>query len=145
MKINEIEINGKIYRTCYIENKSDINICDSCDLKSQCDIDLDEKIRDMCINDFPCYFKEVKQKENITNKFYTFSSGTVFNTNYIKDIIDIGYVDLCIEKPSMYGFTILMTNGIVIFLKFKTKLIALRERGKFIRFIETYGYTNNSI
>ena len=144
MKVNEIEINGKIYRTCYIENKSDINVCDSCDLKSQCNIDLDEKIRDMCLNDFPCYFKEVKQKENITNKFYTFSSGTVFNTNYIKDIIDIGYVETCPIELDKHSFSVLLSNKLIIHFRFDTKTIATRERNKFIKFIERYEYTNNS-
>lgn len=140
MKINEIEINGKIYRANYIKDSNNCNICESCDLKSHCDNDeVEDVVFKLCQeNYFKWCFKEVKQKENINTKFYTFSTGTVFNVNHIKDIIDMGYVELCIEDPTKYGFTILMTNSVVIFVRFRTKLIALRERSKFIRFIQKY-------
>lgn len=138
MKVNEIEINGKIYRACY-SDKNHINICNDCDLKSQCDTDVNEIIREICSNNFACNFKEVKQKEDIHTKLYRFSTGTVFHVNHIKDIIDMSCVELCIEDPTKYGFTILMTNGVVIFVRFDTKLIATRERNKFIKFIEEYG------
>lgn len=141
MKVNEIEINGKIYRANYIKDANDCHICEHCDLQSYCDsCEEDDSLFDLCqTNPFKWCFKEVKQKENITNKFYRFSSGTVFHVNHIKDIIDMGYVELCIEDPTKYGFTILMTNGVVIFVRFDTKLIATRERNKFIKFIEEYG------
>lgn len=146
MKVNEIEINGKVYRVNYIENSNVCNICDSCDLKSYCDNQPeDDPLFKLCQeNPFKWCFKEVKQKENINTKFYTFSTGTVFNVSHIKNIIDMGYVELCIEDPTKYGFTILMTNGVVIFVRFRTKLIALRQRSKFIKFIQTYEYTNSS-
>lgn len=137
MKVNEIEINGKIYRACY-SDKNHNNICNNCDLKLQCDTDINEIIREICSHNFACNFKEVKQKENNNTKFYRFSSGTVFNINHIKDIIDMGYVELCVMDPSKYEFSILLTNAVAIHVRFDTKAIANRERNKFIKFIEEY-------
>lgn len=141
MKVNEIEINGKIYRTNYIKDSNICDICDSCDLKANCNDDSEDNIIfELCQrNPFKWCFKEIKQKENNNIKFYKFSTGTIFNVSHIKDIIDMGYVELCIEDPTKYGFTILMTNSVVIFVRFDTKIIAIRERNKFIKFIEEYG------
>lgn len=145
MKIREIEINGKIYRTKPVDDKSDIVICNNCDLQSQCFTDLDIEIRDMCLNsDVEYYFKEVKQKQNTNIKFYKFSSGTVFNVNHIKHIINMGYVKVCAMDPTKYEFSILLTNAVAIHVRFNSRAIANRERNKFIKFIEEYGYANNS-
>lgn len=140
MKVNEIEFNGKIYR---IVEASDASICETCALKDHCDNTTQEgdAIYQICqSHPFIAQFKEINDivniKENI--KLYRFSTGTVFNVSHIKDIIDMGYVELCIEDPTKYGFTILMTNGVVIFVRFNTKVMATRERNKFIKFIEEY-------
>lgn len=140
MKVNEIEINGKIYHANYIKDSNDCNICESCDLKHYCDNAVaDDVVFKLCQeNPFKWCFKEVKQKENFNTKFYRFSTGTVFNVSHIKDIIDMGYVELCAMDPNKYEFSILLTNAVAIHVRFDTKLIALRERNKFIRFIETY-------
>lgn len=140
MKVNEIEINSKIYRVNYIKDSDNCSICEYCDLRTNCVEDSkDNIIFELCQrNSFGCYFKEVKQKENITNKFYTFSSGTVFNTNYIKDIIDIGYVETCPIELDKHSFGVLLSNKLTIHFRFDTKLIATRERNKFIKFIEEY-------
>ena len=147
MKVNEIEINGKIYRANYIKDSNESCICNYCDLNSHCaNTGEDDIIFELCRkNPFNSYFKEVKQKETITNKFYRFSSGTVFNINHIKHIIDMGYVELCTMDHSKYEFSILLTNAVAIHVRFDTKAIATRERNKFIKFIEKYGYANNSI
>lgn len=89
-------------------------------------------------NPFKWCFKEVKQKENINTKFYRFSTGTVFNINHIKDIIDMGYVERHHMEPTKYSFSILLTNAVAIHVRFDTKAIANRERNKFIKFIEEY-------
>lgn len=140
MKVNEIEINGKVYRANYIKDSNNCNTCEHCDLKSYCDnAAIDDIVFKLCQeNPFKWCFKEVKQEENNSIKFYKFSTGTVFHINHIKDIIDMGYVELCIEDPTKYGFTILMANSVVIFVRFDTKAIATRERNKFIKFIENY-------
>ena len=140
MKVNEIEINGKIYRATYIKDSNVCDICDSCDLKSNCNDDSDDNIIfELCQrNPFKWCFKEAQFEDFNKHSFYKFSTGTVFNINHIKDIIDMGYVELCIEDPTKYGFTILMTNSVVIFVRFDTKAIATRERNKFIKFIEEY-------
>lgn len=140
MKVNEIEINGKIYCTTYIKNSNDCNICEHCDLKFHCDNAVeDDIVFKLCQeNPFKWCFKEVKTIKN-DFKFYTFSSGTVFNTNYIKDIINVGYVKTYPIELDKYSFSILLSNKVTIHFRFRTKLIALRERSKFIRFIETYG------
>lgn len=139
MKVNEIEINGKIYRVDCIKD-ADSNICEHCDLQSHCNTFTKDNIFfELCQkNPFNGYFKEVKQKENNTNKFYKFSSGTVFNTNHIKHIIDIGYVEKHHMEPNKYSFSILLTNAVAIHVRFDTKAIANRERNKFIKFIEEY-------
>ena len=140
MKVNEIEFNGKIYR---IVKSSNSSICETCALKDHCDNTTQEgnEIYQICQkHPFIAQFKEINDivniKENI--KLYRFSTGTVFHVNHIKDIIDMGYVELCIEDPTKYGFTILMANAVVIFVRFDTKNIATRERNKFIKFIEEY-------
>lgn len=136
MKVNEIEINGKIYRIVKASNEA---ICETCALKDHCDNTTQEGdvIYQICqSHTFITQFKEINTKEN--SKFYTFSSGTVFNTNYIKDIIDIGYVEMCPIELDKYSFSVLLSNKVTIHFRFRTKLIALRERSKFIRFIEIY-------
>lgn len=144
MKVREIEINGKVYRANYINNKSDVNVCDSCDLKPQCVADTEDEISGLCLNNaFECYFKEVKEtkaeiKTNNPNKFYKFSSGTMFHLNHIKDIIDMDYVEKCPTDPTKYSFSILLINAVAINVRFNTKVIANRERNKFIKFIEEY-------
>lgn len=141
MKVNEIEINGKIYRISFNKDNNESSICKRCDLDSICNSSSEGKtIFDICVkNPNRCYFKEVKQKENNTNiKFYRFSTGTVFNVNHIKHIIDMGYVELCVMDPSKYEFSILLTNAVAIHVRFDTKTIATRERNKFIKFIEEY-------
>lgn len=142
MKVNEIEINGKIYRANYIKNSNHCNICESCDLKANCTDDSDDNIIfELCQrNPFKWCFKEVTFEEFYKHTFYKFSTGTVFHVNHIKHIVDIGYVEKCIEDPSKWGFAMLMANSVVIFVRFDTKLIATRERNKFIKFIERYGY-----
>lgn len=144
MKVNEIEINGKVYRATYIKDANKYYICDHCDLKSYCVNDKENAIVfDLCQrNPFDGYFKEVKQKENITNKFYKFSSGTVFNVNQIKDILFISFVEK--YNSEYYSFKIILKHGTVE-LRFKKTIIATRERNKFIKFIERYGNTDNSI
>lgn len=146
MKVNEIEINGKIYRANYIKNSNICDICESCDLKANCNDDSEDNIIfELCQrNPFKWCFKEVTFEKFIGYSFYKFSTGTVFNVSHIKHIVDMGYVELCIEDPTKYGFTILMANSVVIFVRFDTKTIATRERNKFIKFIEKYGYANNS-
>ena len=141
MKVNEIEFNGKIYR---VVKASDSSICETCALKDHCDNTTQEGdvIYQICQNHpFVAQFKQINNivdiKENI--KFYRFSSGTVFNVNHIKDIIDMGYVELCVMDPSKYEFSILLTNAVAIHVRFNTKAIANRERNKFIKFIEEYG------
>lgn len=140
MKVNEIEINGKLYRAKYVKDSDVCNICDSCDLKSYCDNQPeDDLLFKLCQeNPFKWCFKEVKQKENINTKFYRFSSGAVFNINHIKHIIDMGYVERHHMEPTKYSFSILLTNAVAIHVRFDTKTIATRERNKFIKFIEEY-------
>lgn len=142
MKVNEIEINGKVYRATYIADSNKYYVCDNCDLKSHCVNDKENGIIfELCQrNPFEGYFKEVTQKENINTKFYRFSTGTVFSVSHIKDIIDMGYVEVCPIEPDKYSFSVLLSNKVTIYFRFDTKLIALRERNKFIRFIETYEY-----
>lgn len=141
MKVNEIEFNGKIYR---IVKASDSSICETCALKDHCDNTTQEGdvIYQICQNHpFIAQFKQinnvVKIKENI--KFYKFSTGTVFHVSHIKDIIDMGYVEVCPMDINKYSFSILMSNAIAIHVRFDTKNIANRERNKFIKFIEEYG------
>ena len=141
MKVNEIEFNGKIYR---IVKASDSSVCETCALKDHCDNTTQEgdEIYQICQNHpFDAQFKQINNIINIkeNTKLYRFSTGTVFNVSHIKHIVDMGYVELCIEDPSKYGFTILMANSVVIFVRFNTKAIATRERNKFIKFIEEYG------
>lgn len=142
MKVNEIEINGKIYRANYIAESEACNICERCDLESHCaHTKEDDNVFELCRkNPFNGYFKEVKQKENFNTKFYRFSTGTVFSVSHIKDIIDMGYVEVCPMELDKYSFSVLLSNKVTIHFRFDTKLIALRERNKFIRFIETYEY-----
>ena len=94
MKVNEIEINGKIYRANYIKDSNACDICNSCDLKSNCNDDSEDNIIfELCQrNPFKWCFKEVTFENYIRHSFYKFSTGTVFNVNHIKDIIDMGYV-----------------------------------------------------
>lgn len=146
MKVNEIEFNGKIYRIVKASNDA---ICETCALKDHCDNTTQEgdEIYQICqSHPFIVQFKEINNivsiKENF--KFYTFSSGAVFNTNYIKDIIDIGYVETCPIELDKHSFSVLLSNKLTIHFRFDTKTIATRERNKFIKFIERYGYTNNS-
>ena len=44
MKVNEIEINDKIYRANYIKDSNACDICNSCDLKSNCNDDSEDNI-----------------------------------------------------------------------------------------------------
>lgn len=141
MKVNEIEINGKVYRTSYIKESDKYSPCNYCDLSSHCDnTKKDDVVFEVCRrNPSDSYFKKVTQKENINTKFYRFSTGTVFNVNHIKDIIDMGYVERHHMEPTKYSFSILLTNAVAIHVRFDTKVIANRERNKFIKFIEEYG------
>lgn len=141
MKVNEIEINGKIYRANYIKDSNICDICESCDLKSHCDnTEEDDIVFKLCQeNPFKWCFKEVTFEKFIGHSFYKFSTGTVFNVNHIKDIIDMGYVEICPMEPNKYSFSILLTNAVAIHVRFNTKAIATRERNKFIKFIEEYG------
>lgn len=147
MKVNEIEINGKIYRANYIKDSNVCDICDSCDLKANCNDDSEDNIIfELCQrNPFKWCFKEVIFENFNRPNFYKFSTGTVFNVSHIKDIINIGYVKKSHMEPNKYEFTILLTNAVAIRFRFDTKIIANRERNTFIKFIETYGYANNSI
>ena len=146
MKVNEIEINGKIYRANYIKDSDVCDICESCDLKTNCnDNSEDNIIFELCQrNPFKWCFKEVTFEKFVGHSFYKFSTGTVFNVSHIKDIIDMGYVEICPMEPDKYEFSILLTNAVAIHVRFDTKAIATRERNKFIKFIERYGYANNS-
>lgn len=128
MKVNEIEFNGKIYR---IVKASDSFICETCALKDHCGNTTQEgdEIYQICQNNpFIAQFKQINNIVNIKEnfKFYTFSSGTVFNTNYIKNIIDIGYVETCPIELDKYSFGVLLSNKVTIHFRFRTKLIALR-------------------
>ena len=140
MKVNEIEINGKIYRANYIKDSNACDICNSCDLKSNCNDDSEDNIIfELCQrNPFKWCFKEVLFENYIKHSFYKFSTGTVFKVSHIKDIIDIGYVEKCSMEPYKYEFSILLSNAVAIHVRFATKTIATRERNKFIKFIEEY-------
>lgn len=140
MKVNEIEFNGKIYR---IVKASDSFICETCALKDHCGNTTQEgdEIYQICqSHPFIAQFKQINDivniKENI--KFYKFSTSTVFHVNHIKDIIDIGYVETCPIELDKYSFGVLLSNKVTIHVRFDTKLIATRERNKFIKFIEEY-------
>lgn len=139
MKVNEIEINGKIYRANYIKDSNICDICESCDLKSNCNDDSEDNIIfELCQrNPFKWCFKEVKQKENVNIKFYRFSTGAVFNINHINHIITIGEIKH--YEDGDYSFTISTIDWTVSIIN-KSKLILTRERNKFIKFIEEYGY-----
>lgn len=135
MKVNEIEFNDVVYR---ITPTKDDDYCKNCALKEHCGNTTQEGdfIFDICQEHI---VKSNFQKINKRNtKFYRFSSGTVFNVNHIKDIIDMGYVELCVMDPSKYEFSILLTNAVAIHVRFNSKAIATRERNKFIKFIEEY-------
>ena len=141
MKVNEIEFNGKIYR---VVKASDSSICETCALKDHCDNTTQEgdAIYQICQNHpFITQFKQINNIVNIKEnaKFYKFSTGTVFSISHIKDIIDIGYVEICPMEPSKYEFSMLLSNAVAIHVRFSTKSIATRERNKFIKFIEEYG------
>lgn len=137
MKVNEIEINGKIYRANYIKDANDCNICEHCDLASYCDRCEDEAaLFDLCqTNPFKWCFKEVKQKENINTKFYRFSTGAVFNVNHIDRIITIGEIKH--YEEGNYSFLITTVDWSANILN-KSKLALSKERNKFIKFIEEY-------
>lgn len=137
MSKNRFVVNGKTYIS---SPSKDLNrICELCDLKEQCEGGNLDIIRKCETFPYDNNFQHIDKIENIINKvFYRFSTGTVFHINHIKDIIDIGYAEWCVEDPTKYAFTILMTNGVVIFVRFATKNIANRERNKFIKFIEEY-------
>lgn len=139
MKVNEIEINGKIYRANYIKESNVCDICESCDLKSNCNDDSEDNIIfELCQrNPFKWCFKEIKQKENTNIKFYRFSTGAVFNINHINRIITIGEIKH--YEDVVYSFTISTIDWTVSIVN-KSKLILTRERNKFIKFIEKYGY-----
>lgn len=145
MKVNEIEFNGAVYR---ITPTKDDDCCKNCALKVHCDNCTQEGdfIYNICQEHIDKINFQKINKRNIKRdtKFYRFSSGTVFNINHIKDIIDMGYVELCVMDPSKYEFSILLTNAVAIHVRFDTKTIATRERNKFIKFIEEYEYTNNT-
>ena len=137
MAKKEFVVNGKTYISTPSKDRS--KICELCDLKEQCEGGNIEILRKCGEFHYDNNFQHINNVENNINKvFYRFSSGTVFHINHIKDIIDIGYAEWCVEDPTKYAFTILMTNGVVIFVRFNTKSIATRERNKFIKFIETY-------
>lgn len=144
MKVKEIEINGKIYCINHITESDKYSPCNYCDLSSHCDNTKEnDVVFEVCRrNPSNSYFKEIKQKENTNIKFYRFSSGTIFNVNYIKDILFITFVEK--YSPEHYGFTIILNQGNVE-VGFKNTIAANRERNKFIKFIEKYGYTNSSI
>ena len=139
MKVNEIEFNGEIYR---IVPTQDNDSCKNCALKEHCDNCTQEGdfIYNICQKHIiKTNFQKINKKNNKKdNKFYRFSSGTIFHINHIKDIIDIGYVELCAMDPTKYEFSILLTNVVAIHVRFDTKAIANRERNKFIKFIEKY-------
>lgn len=138
MKVNEIEINGKVYRANYIKDSNVCDICESCDLKANCNDDSDDDIIfELCQrNPFKWCFKEVKQKENINIKFYRFSSGAVFNINHINRIITIGEIKH--YEDGDYSFLITTVDWSAHILN-KSKSAISRERNKFIKFIEEYG------
>lgn len=135
MKVNEIEFNGEIYR---ITPTKENDFCKNCALKEHCNNTTKEGdfIFDICQEHvIRTNFQKIDERNNT---FYRFSSGTVFNINHIKDIIDMGYVERCPMEPTKYSFSILLTNVVAIHVRFDTKAIANRERNKFIKFIEEY-------